>query len=126
MKIYACHLLNDFSGSPKVLSQLINGWAKNGQTVVVYTNQCKKGFLSNLTNVECKTFWYKWSKNKLIRLFNYTISQFILFFKLIAVVRKQDIVYVNTVLPLGQQLQQNLREQRLFTISTRCQSLLKS
>lgn len=101
MKIFACHLLNDFSGSPKVLKQLVNGWAKNNLSVTIVTCLGRKGFLSDIDNVSYSFFWYKWAKNPMLRLLNFLSSQFILFFKILKKATKKDIIYVNTVLPFG-------------------------
>ena len=48
-KIIFVHLLNDFSGSPKVLSQVINACNNNGKETVLYTGKGSEGFLDNLT-----------------------------------------------------------------------------
>lgn len=101
MKIFACHLLNDFSGSPKVLKQLVNGWAKNNLSVTIVTCLGRKGFLSHIDKVNYSFFWYQWAKNPILRLFNFLTSQFILFFKILKAATKKDIIYVNTVLPFG-------------------------
>jgi glycosyltransferase involved in cell wall biosynthesis len=101
MKILACHLLNDYSGSPKVLSQLIQGWIKAGVEVQLYKSSNKKGFLSDLEKVHEIDYWYRWHANPFIRLINYFLSQTILFFKIIINAKPNDIIYVNTVLPFG-------------------------
>ena len=43
MKIFAFHLLNDYSGSPKVLMQLIKGWTKNNLDVHLVTCKGRNG-----------------------------------------------------------------------------------
>jgi L-malate glycosyltransferase len=101
MRIYAFHLLNDYSGSPKVLMQLVKGWVKHGVEVTIVTASGRKGFLSDLDQVRYVGYWYRWASNPFLRLINLTLSQLILFFKLIGQVKKGDIVYVNTVLPFG-------------------------
>ena len=101
MKIFACHLLNDFSGSPKVLKQLVSGWAKNNLSVTIVTCSGRKGFLSDIDKVNYSFFWYQWAKNPILRLVNFLTSQFILFFKILKDATKKDIIYVNTVLPFG-------------------------
>jgi L-malate glycosyltransferase len=101
MKIYAFHLLNDYSGSPKVLMQLIKGWVKNGMDVTIVSASGRRGFLSNLNQVKYVEYWYRWAANPFLRLANLTLSQLFVFVKLIWKVRKEDIVYINTVLPFG-------------------------
>jgi L-malate glycosyltransferase len=100
MRVFAVHLLNDYSGSPKVLQQLVKGWQKNNINVTIFTCSGRDGFLSKLP-VRYKFFWYKWSANQYLRLMNFMISQFLLFIKVLAAAKKTDIVYVNTVLPFG-------------------------
>jgi L-malate glycosyltransferase len=101
MKIYAFHLLNDYSGSPKVLMQLVKSWTKNKLDVTLVTSGSRKGFLSDLEGAKYIHFWYKLAPNPFIRLFNLILSQFLLFAKLFFVVKRQDIIYINTVLPFG-------------------------
>jgi len=101
MKIYAFHLLNDYSGSPKVLMQLLKGWQKKGLDVTVVTCSGRDGFLSNIEGIKYKYFWYRWSANPIIRLVNFIISQFLLLINMIFKVNKSDIIYVNTILPFG-------------------------
>ena len=45
-KIAFVHLLNDYSGSPKVLSQIVKKYSKND--IELFTSK-DEGFLSNLT-----------------------------------------------------------------------------
>ncbi|MBL0745844.1 glycosyltransferase family 4 protein [Chryseolinea lacunae] len=101
MKIYAFHLLNDYSGSPKVLMQLIKGWVKKNMDVTVVTSSGRDGFLSNLQGVRYVRYWYRWAANPWLRLFNLSVSQALLFFTLFFKVKKGDVLYINTVLPFG-------------------------
>jgi len=100
-KIYSFHLLNDYSGSPKVLMQLLKGWTKNSLETHLFTSSGREGFLSNIEGIKTNFFWYRFSKNKFLRLFNLFFSQFLLFFKLLFKVKKKDIIYINTILPFG-------------------------
>jgi glycosyltransferase involved in cell wall biosynthesis len=101
MRIFAFHLLNDFSGSPKVLMQLLKGWVANDIDVTLVTCSGRDGFLTGIQGVKHKTFWYRWAANPYLRLVNLSLSQLMLFFKFLFVIRKNDIVYINTVLPFG-------------------------
>ena len=49
-KIIFIHLLNDYSGSPKVLSQVVNIAKKNGYEFELYTGKSENGFLSGLAS----------------------------------------------------------------------------
>jgi len=101
MKIYAFHLLNDFSGSPKVLKQLATGWVAKGFDVNIVTSKGKDGFLSEIDGVTYHQFWYSWAPNPFLRLLNLIISQLSLIGLMLFKLKRKDIVYVNTVLPFG-------------------------
>ncbi len=100
-RIFAFHLLNDRSGSPKVLRQLIQGWIREKREVHLYTSLHTDGFLSNIEGVYYHNGWYRFQANPWLRLLYYTLSQFILFIRMFGRLKKGDIVYVNTVLPFG-------------------------
>lgn len=100
-RIVAIHLLNDYSGSPKVLMQLLKAWTKNGIDTHLFTSSGKTGFLSAISNVKNHFFWYRFSPNAMVRICNFFASQFLLMIKLLSFLKKQDIVYINTVLPFG-------------------------
>ena len=101
MKIYAFHLLNDFSGSPKVLMQVLKGCVENGLDTTVVSCTGREGFLSDLPGVKYKNYWYRWAANPYLRLLSLMLSQFLMICKLLAIVRREDLIYINTVLPFG-------------------------
>lgn len=99
-KIICVHLLNDYSGSPLVLSQVIQGFLKEEYDVTIYTNQTE-GFLSNIDNADYKLFNYYWSNKRWKTMFRFFWCQLLLFFRMWQY-RKQDVTfYINTVLPFG-------------------------
>ncbi len=96
------HLLNDYSGSPLILSQVINAVDSNEFEKTLITSQRGKiGFLSGLDQVQEKYFWYRWMANPWLRLITFSLSQFLLFLKLLQYWRKDVVFYVNTLLPFG-------------------------
>ncbi|NHB67687.1 glycosyltransferase family 4 protein [Perlabentimonas gracilis] len=101
MKIYAFHLLNDYSGSPKVLMQLAKGWVNNGLKVCIVTSTNSAGFLSNIEGVIYHNHHYIYFNNVFLRLIAFCISQLIIFIRALVFLKKSDIVYVNTVLPFA-------------------------
>lgn len=113
MRIVAFHLLNDFSGSPKVLSQVLKAWTEAGLEAHLFTSGGKEGFLTGLSQVHAHSFWYRWHRNPLIRLLTYTTSQILLFFQAFLFLKKTDVVYVNTVLPFGAALAGKFRGCRI-------------
>lgn len=94
------HLLNDFSGSPKVLSQVIRVVQQSGGELELYTGTSKSGSLSGLTENHHQ-YSYKRSENKLRTLISFMISQCLLFFKILKYFNKDVVIYVNTMLPFG-------------------------
>lgn len=100
-RIVAVHLLNDYSGSPKVLMQLLKIWIRSRFDTHLYTSGGRKGFLTDIENVKNHSFWYQFSPHSLIRIFNFFLSQFLLMIKLLFFLKKSDVVYINTVLPFG-------------------------
>lgn len=109
MNVFACHLLNDYSGSPKVLRQLIHAWKKHGIRVTVVTCSGRQGFLSDIDGIGYSYYWYQWSAKSFVRLVNFLLSQLLLSFKIWKMAGKGDIIYVNTVLPFGAALAGKLK-----------------
>lgn len=101
MRVVAVHLLNDYSGSPKVLMQLLKVWTKNNLETHLFVCDEKEGFLSHLQSVKYHKFWYRFNKKPILRLLFFGGSQLVLAFWLLWFLRKRDIVYINTVLPFG-------------------------
>lgn len=99
-KIIAVHLLNDFSGSPFVLRQSLEVLVKEGYHVQLFTNTTE-GFLTDIDGIESKTLFYKWSKNRYLTLFFYLFSQLALFSRLLCYAKKNDVIYINSILPFG-------------------------
>ena len=99
-KLIFVHLFNDFSGSPKVLSQVIQAVQEKEMMLELYTGKSESGFLSGLTTNHHQYF-YKRSKHKWITLITFLSSQIILFFKLLKYTNKDVVIYVNTMLPFG-------------------------
>ncbi|WKL47798.1 glycosyltransferase family 4 protein [Flavobacterium pectinovorum] len=114
MRIFAIHLLNDYSGSPKVLKQLLTGWAKRDIELHLYTCNGREGFLSGLSNVNYHFYWYRFMKNPVLRLFFLTLSQFLLACKLLFSLKRNDVVYINTVLPFGAAIAGKLRGNKVI------------
>lgn len=99
-QIIFVHLLNDYSGSPKVLSQVIHAVKLQGGDPILYTGKGSKGFLSGMVEKQY-SYYYKRSENRFATLFSFSLSQIILFIKLLKYVNKDVIIYVNTMLPFG-------------------------
>lgn len=92
--------LNDFSGSPKVLSLLIKYFVEKGYKVHLITNR-SNGFLSKLAGVEYHYIFYKWSDNRGLQIINFLFAQIQLFIMTLFMSRKNRIYYLNTITPIG-------------------------
>jgi L-malate glycosyltransferase len=100
-RIISVHLLNDFSGSPFVFRQSLQALLQEGYQVHLLTaTPSGSGFLSGLDVMEHPLF-YKWSRNKWLTLFYFLLSQMLMFFKMLGMAKKKDLVYINTMLPFG-------------------------
>lgn len=113
-RIVAIHLLNDYSGSPKVLMQLLKIWTGKDIEAHLFTSGGSKGFLSDLPKVTRHLIWYRFSQNPLIKICNFFISQLILAIRLLLFLRREDIIYINTVLPFGAAIAGKLRGCRII------------
>jgi L-malate glycosyltransferase len=100
MKIIAVHLFNDFSGSPRVLAQLVRGWISHELNVTVVCNE-DYGLLSDIPDAKYRKFRYRWHANRIMRLINLLVSQLRLLMLILRIAKRNDIVYVNTVLPFA-------------------------
>lgn len=101
MRIFAFHLLNDLSGSPRVLSQVLKGLVEKNEQVTLVTSTKQDGFLTGIKGVEYIENRYVFRRNSILRMIQLIYSQLYTFFILFNKVQKNDIIYINTVLPFG-------------------------
>ncbi len=104
MKRIVCfHLFNDYSGSPKVLKMVLEGFLQKGFRVDLVSS--KGGVLDELG--PCKGFRhfsypYRFSANHVLTLLRYTLVQLCTFlwaFRYLFL--KDSLFYINTLLPAG-------------------------
>lgn len=108
-RVIAVHLLNDFSGSPFVFGQALEALQNDGYEVHLFTaTPYGRGVLSDLCTIQHPVF-YKWSSNKWLALFYFLLSQLLIFFNVLFVSRKNDLVYINTMLPFGAAMAARIR-----------------
>lgn len=110
-KIVFFHLLNNFTGSPQILSSVISTARKEGYECKLYTSNTE-GFLSGLAH---ENNFYKRSEFRILTLFSFFFSQFFLAIKLLIENKKEEIYYVNTILPFGAILVGKLLGKRVIT-----------
>lgn len=109
-RILAIHLLNDFSGSPFVFRQSLEALQQCRANIHLFSaTPGNSGFLSNIPGVTEQPLYYRWSKNKWVTLALFCWFQCRLFVKLVTYIRKNDLVYINSLLPFGAALAGKLR-----------------
>ena len=104
MKNIVCfHLFNDYSGSPQVLRTVIEGLLKKGYNVDLVTS--RGGVLDELEgkeNLRMRQYNYRFARNKLVRCMRYAWVQLQVFFIALGYMfRKDTVIYINTILPIG-------------------------
>jgi glycosyltransferase involved in cell wall biosynthesis len=99
-KIVFIHLLNDRSGSPKVLSQTIKALKDQGYQTELLTSSHQDGFLTGVADTN-RSLFYRRSENKFVTLFYYVLSQILLFFQCLKYWNEDVIFYINTMMPFG-------------------------
>ena len=103
MKIACFHLFNDYSGSPKVLRTVVSGLIEEGHQVDLITS--RGGVLDRLKGKEglrMRQYNYTFSRNILVRCMRYAWIQLQVFFIALGYAFKKDtVIYINTILPVG-------------------------
>lgn len=112
MKILFAHLLNNFTGSPKVLSVLLRELADDNNIKISLLTSKTDGVLSGIPNVEYHDNFYRWQGNKILRILQFCLSQTRNFF--FALFADYDILYMNTVVPFGSALAAKLRGKKII------------
>lgn len=98
--IVFAHLLNDRSGSPRVLRGLIDGLAPR-EACILFVGSDGEGLLSGV-DAPVRRYWYRRTGNKLLTLLTYFLSQGALFLALLrSRLPKNAVIYINTLLPFG-------------------------
>ena len=75
------HLYNDFSGSPMVLTPVINGFIDKGMDVELVTS--KGGILDTIKehkNFKRHSFFYRFSQHRIVTLKRFFVAQTYMFF----------------------------------------------
>lgn len=99
MRIWAFHLLNDFSGSPLMLKNTLKALEEHAE-IHLWTSE-SEGFLSGLNSYSIHRNSYSWKKGKLWLLIKLLVAQMEAFLLVLRKRESIDVVYVNTLLPAG-------------------------
>ena len=91
------HLNNSYTGSVKVLSELIDEFSKKNKTTLI-TSFNSEGFLKIKDCISCINVKYKSDKSSVIKAFSFFKFQIIAFSYIIRM-DKERIVYINTIEP---------------------------
>lgn len=111
MKILFVHLLNNFTGSPKVLANFLEEYSKSSNEIFLLTSKTD-GCLSNIPNVKYIDNKYRWSNNKILLTLVFILSQICQLF-LVLFGKKYDCVYINTILPFGAAFAAKIRKEKV-------------
>lgn len=112
MKILFAHLLNNFTGSPKVLSVLFKELSKDSNLKLSLLTSKTDGILNGIPNIKYHDNFYRWHENKILRLLQFALSQVTNFF--FALSADYDILYMNTVVPFGAALAAKVRGKKII------------
>lgn len=94
------HSLNNYTGSPNILSLVAKGFIKKGYNVRIITSK-GNGFLSNISGAHYKYTCYSWRRSSFLTLFLLIISQIQLFWMVLVAPKKNTVYYINTIIPFG-------------------------
>jgi glycosyltransferase involved in cell wall biosynthesis len=109
------HLLNDNSGSPKILKETIGALDSQEFSLKIYLGSSGDGILSRC-EIPITRYWYYRSEYRILTLFTYFFSQALLFCKLLGdhSIDKDATIFVNTLLPFGAALFGRLTNRRVI------------
>lgn len=116
-RVYAFHVNNDYSGSPRVLKTVLSHLLEQGLDVELYTS--RGGILDGLdgrSNFHRHNIRYRFRQdNKLRTLMGLVRVNTVCFAKALKIKRDPDtVVYVNTVIPFGAAMAARLRGNRVI------------
>lgn len=99
-RIVFIHSLNNYTGSPNVLSTVIKGFIAKGFTVDLITSRTD-GFLSNIFGLNYQYTCYKWTSSKLKTFILLLCSQIQMFIKVLFYSKSDTLFYINSIIPFG-------------------------
>jgi glycosyltransferase involved in cell wall biosynthesis len=99
-KIIFIHTLNNYTGSPKVLSIVIKEFVYKGYEIELITSK-GEGFLSNIPGVKYHFTFYRWYDEIWKTALLLALSQTILFLRILFSKSKGVLYYLNTITPFG-------------------------
>jgi glycosyltransferase involved in cell wall biosynthesis len=109
------HLLNDRSGSPRVLCSALAALVKQADGSRLFVGSDGAGCL-NEAGIAITRYWYRRTPYRLLTLFTYLFSQLCLLVRLLCAqdIKSDALIYVNTLLPFGAALYGRLTGRRVI------------
>jgi glycosyltransferase involved in cell wall biosynthesis len=105
--------LNNFSGSPKILSLIIEGLGQKPRRITLATSLNNRGFLSDIRCFHKENIPYTYKRNRILRLLQFTRYQ-LLAARFVLKVPKEAIIYINTTQPFLPAIIARLRGQKVI------------
>lgn len=99
-RIIFIHFLNDFSGSPNMLSIIATEFVRRGYQVEIITNR-DHGFLSDIGDAKYRFVHYKLHRNSIFTFLHFSLCQIELLYKILFNSNRDTIYYINTISPIG-------------------------
>ncbi|HOF19914.1 MAG TPA: glycosyltransferase family 4 protein [Bacteroidales bacterium] len=108
-------MLNDYSGSPKILASVIKGLVNNGFKVDLYTSRVDGGCLSALRGVTYHRIFYKFSQIRLFTFIGFLLAQIRYLFVALGFKNEKNVIfYINTIMPFGAALGAGLSGKKII------------
>lgn len=98
-KIVFIHSLNNYTGSPNILSIVVKGLIQRGYEAEIITSS-GEGFLSDIEGAGYRYTCYRWCKSSAQTMLRLMLSQAGVFFSCLFG-SKRHIYYINTIVPFG-------------------------
>jgi glycosyltransferase involved in cell wall biosynthesis len=101
MNILFVHLLNNYTGSPKVLSNIIKELVQCTEYKIKLLTSKTEGCLSGIKKITYYVNHYKWVNNKIVLICRFFMAQVFIFIFILIKSKSIDIIYINTLLPFS-------------------------
>ncbi|GHV88927.1 hypothetical protein AGMMS50267_12870 [Spirochaetia bacterium] len=101
MRILFVHLLNNYTGSPQVLANILKELSLHKEFEISLLTSNTEGCLSDIPGIVYYNNHYKWSNNKFILLYRFVFTQIYTFFFILLKTKQTRIVYINTIVPFS-------------------------
>ncbi len=113
-RIACFHLFNDYSGSPKVLYDVLDSLSRKGVSIDLISS--RGGVLDSLSspNIHRRSYRYHYSPNAILTMARYSAVQILTFCMALRYAFSRNMTfYINTILPIGPALAGKLTGKRI-------------